>query len=139
MKKHLFALMLVSPITFAGIDQIYPIYIKIYGWDMVAKQIKRNGYRRNDILQIFYGMDKPLKEMMLIASNGWCRFDRNIYIEQSSVQCLVLILEDVVDIFTTSKKPVDSIRGNSFNSAGLFCHPADPMTLTNFFALSTSK
>ena len=31
LNKHLFALMLVSPITFAGIDQICPIYVKTYG------------------------------------------------------------------------------------------------------------
>ncbi len=89
MKKHLFALMLVSPITFAEIDQICPIYVKTYGWDMVAKQIKRNGCSRNDILQIFYGMDQPIKEMMLIASNRWCRFDRNTDIVGISLSCVL--------------------------------------------------
>jgi len=81
--------MLVSPITFAEIDQICPIYVKTYGWDMVAKQIKRNGCSRNDILQIFYGMDKPIKEMMLIASNRWCRFDRNTDIMAISLSCVL--------------------------------------------------
>ena len=89
MKKHLFALMLVSPITFAEIDQICPIYVKTYGWDMVAKKIKRNGCSRNDILQIFYGMDKPIKEMMLIGSNRWCRFDRNTDIVGISLSCVL--------------------------------------------------
>ena len=81
--------MLVSPITFAEIDQICPIYVKTYGWDMVAKQIERNGCSRNDILQIFYGMDKPIKEMMLIASNRWCRFDRNTDIVGISLSCVL--------------------------------------------------
>lgn len=56
---------------------------------MVAQHIKRNGYSRNDVLKILYGMQKPIQEKSLDASNTGCMFDRtpdSIGISQGSAR-----------------------------------------------------
>jgi hypothetical protein len=90
MKKLLLAFLLVtSPIVSASMDDLCFVYIKEFGTDDILNAIQEQDCIRNNVLQVFYGMDDASETIMMFHSGRWCRFDRNMDVKGSVLSCVL--------------------------------------------------
>jgi hypothetical protein len=94
MKKLLLTfLLLISPIASADMDDLCFIYIKEFGKNDILSAIEEQGCIRNNVLQVFYGMDNASETIMMFHSGRWCRFDRNMDIKGAVLSCVLYATE----------------------------------------------
>ena len=89
--KKLIALLLLSPLAYADMDKICPIYLK-FGEPMIWEQVIDKGCQRNNILEVTSVLDRPeitKEEELLRISSAWCRFDRNREIKGNILSCVL--------------------------------------------------
>ena len=89
--NKLIALLLLSPLTYADMDKICPIYLK-FGEPMIWEQVIDKGCQRNNILEVTSVLDRPeitKEEELLRISSAWCRFDRNREIKGNILSCVL--------------------------------------------------
>ena len=90
MKKLLLALLLlISPIASANMDDLCFVYIKEFGTNDILNAIQEQGWVRNNVLQVAYGMDNASETIMMSHSGRGCRFDRNMDIKGSVLSCVL--------------------------------------------------
>jgi hypothetical protein len=90
--KKLLALLLLSPLANADMDNICAIIITDDSAG-VAKQIQTKKCERDNILQVTsYIKDNDYsskRKQLLMMSNQFCRFDRNRDIEGNQLSCVL--------------------------------------------------
>ena len=68
MKKLLLALLLISPIASANMDDLCFVYIKEFGTNDILNAIQEQDCVRNNVLQVVYGMDNASETIMMFHS-----------------------------------------------------------------------
>ena len=89
--KKLLALLLLSP--FASADMDYVCTVEIHeNFPWMWEQIEEKGCERNNILRVETTLDyisMTREEALVEISAQYCRFDRNIVIEDGLLTCVL--------------------------------------------------
>lgn len=82
-------LILLSPIVSADENKVCFILINSYSEKTFSAKLKQQNCKSGNVLVAKFLMNNPLKEVMLVSSASWCRYDRIRDIEGDTLTCVL--------------------------------------------------
>ena len=90
--KKLIALLLLSPLAFADMDDVCRVSVPngVGTYSEIEALIIKKQCERNNVLELsLANSNEYTREQLLLISNLFCRFDRNRSIERTTLSCVL--------------------------------------------------